>query len=105
MIGRYPVVQEPREVMESWRPSRARVSFRLSSPTLAKATTSTSTSTSTSTTSYHSSYMSDLSTHFRVHDFTPTTFPPGQVVVTSDIMWKPICLGPSMSTIVPSQVC
>lgn len=93
-------------MMESWRPSRARVSFRLSSPTLAKATTSTTTSTTTTTTtSYHSSYIPYLSTHFKIHDFTPTTFPPGQVVVTSDIIWKPICLGPSMSTIVPSQVC
>lgn len=101
MIGRYPVVQEPREVMESWRPSRARVSFRLSSPALAKATTSTT----TTTTSYHSSHMPYLSTHFRIQGFTPTTFTPGQVVVTSDIIWKPICLGPSMSTIVPSQVC
>lgn len=85
-------------MMESWRPSRARVSFRLSSPTLAKATT-------TSSSSYHSSYIPHLSTHFRIQDFTPTTFPSGQVVVTSDIIWKPICLGPSMSTIVPSQVC
>lgn len=93
-------------MMESWRPSRARVSFRLNSPTLAKATTSTTTSTTTTTTtSYHSSYMPYLSTHFRIQGFTPTTFPPGQVVVTSDIIWKPICLGPSMSTIVPSQVC
>lgn len=94
-------------MMESWRPSRARVSFRLSSPTLAKATTSTTISTSTSTTSYHSSYIPYLSTHFKIHDFTPTTFPPGQVqvVVTSDIIWKPICLGPSMSTIVLTQVC
>lgn len=75
----YSVIQEPREVMESWRPSRARVSFRLSSPTLAKATTSTTTSTATTTSSssYHSSYIPHLSTHFRIQDFTPTTFPPG----------------------------